>query len=51
MPRVPLLGRENLPIDKQDLYGQIEAHRGHVARPFMALLNSPDVANSVASLG
>ena len=51
MPRIPLLGRENLPIDKQGFYDQIEAHRGHVARPFMALLNSPEVANSVAALG
>lgn len=51
MPRVPLLTREDLPPDKQELYDQIAAHRGHVARPFAALLNSPEAATRVARVG
>ncbi len=51
MSRVPYLTRDDLPPDKRDLYDQIAAHRGHVARPFEALLNSPDVASRVAMIG
>jgi alkylhydroperoxidase family enzyme len=51
MPRVPLLARENLASDKQELFDQIAAHRGHVAKPFAALLNSPEVATRVAMVG
>jgi 4-carboxymuconolactone decarboxylase len=51
LPRVPFLIREDLPTDKQELYDQIAAHRGHVARPFAALLNSPEAASRVAMLG
>ena len=51
MPRVPFLTREILPTDKQELYDQIAAHRGHVARPFAALLNSPEAAYRAAMLG
>lgn len=51
MSRVPYLTKENLPQDKQGLYDQIAEHRGHVARPFEALLNSPEVATRVALLG
>ncbi|MBI4340563.1 MAG: carboxymuconolactone decarboxylase family protein [Chloroflexi bacterium] len=51
MPRIPLLTREQLPGDKQPLYDQIAGPRGHVAPPFAALLNSPDVAARVAALG
>ena len=51
MPRVPFLNREDLPPDKQEMYDQIAAHRGHVARPFAALLNSPDAAARLAMLG
>ncbi len=51
MPRVPFLTREDLHPDKQELYDQIATHRGHVARPFAALLNSPDTASKVAMLG
>ncbi|MBI4197751.1 MAG: carboxymuconolactone decarboxylase family protein [Chloroflexi bacterium] len=51
MPRAPLLAREMLPPDKQPLYDQIAAQRGHVAPPFAALLNSPEVAARVAALG
>ena len=51
MARVPLLNREDLPPDKKELYDQIAALRGHVARPFSALLNSPEIAASVARIG
>ena len=51
MPRVPLIAKEDLPQDKHALYEQMAAHRGHVARPFAALLNSPEVASSVALVG
>ena len=51
MPRVPLITKEDLPQDKHSLYDQMAAYRGHVARPFAALLNSPDVASSVALVG
>jgi 4-carboxymuconolactone decarboxylase len=48
---VPFLTREDLPPNKQELYDQIAAYRGHVARPFAALLNSPEAASKVAMLG
>ena len=51
MSRVPFLTRDDLPPDKRELYDQIASHRGHVARPFEALLNSPDVASRVALIG
>ena len=51
MARVPFLTRDGLPSDKRVLYDQVAAHRGHVARPFAALLNSPDVASRVAMIG
>ena len=51
MPRVPLITKEDLPQDKHGLYDQMAAYRGHVAEPFAALLNSPDVASSVAMVG
>ena len=51
MPRVPYLNGEDMPSDKQELYNQIAVHRGHVARPFAALLNSPETAAKVAALG
>lgn len=51
MPRVPLLTREDMPSEKQELYDQIASYRGHVARPFAALLNSPETAARVAMVG
>ena len=51
MARVPYLAKEDLPLDKQELYDEIASHRGHVARPFAALLNSPEAAARVAILG
>jgi 4-carboxymuconolactone decarboxylase len=51
MARVPYKSREDLPTEKRELYDQIASQRGHVARPFAALLNSPGVAASVAAMG
>ena len=51
MARVPYLSRDDLPPDKRNLYDRVASTRGHVARPFAALFNSPDVANSVAAVG
>ena len=51
MARVPLLTREDLQADKKEFFDQIAALRGHVARPFSALLNSPDIAASIARVG
>jgi 4-carboxymuconolactone decarboxylase len=51
MTRVPLLSKADLPPEKQIFYEEISSHRGHVARPFEALLNSPEVASKVAMLG
>ena len=51
MARVSYISREDLPASKRDLYDQIASQRGHVARPFAALLNSPEVASRVAAIG
>jgi 4-carboxymuconolactone decarboxylase len=51
MTRVPFLSKEDLPINKQNFYDEIFSLRGHVARPFEALLNSPELASKVAMLG
>ena len=51
MARVPILTKEDLPPDKQELHDQIAAYRGHVPKPYAALLNSPEVASRVAMLG
>ena len=51
MARVPYVSKNDLPAEKQALYDQIASQRGHVARPFTALLNSPEVAARVAAVG
>ena len=51
MARVPYVSRDDLPSNKRDLYDQIASQRGHVARPFSTLLNSPEVAARVAAVG
>jgi len=51
VPRVPYLTRDDLPADKQEIHDHIATRRGHLARPFSALLNSPDTASNVALLG
>lgn len=51
MARVPYITREDLPEEKHSIYDQIASHRGDVAHPFRALLNSPDLAGKVAAVG
>ena len=51
MSRVPYLSREDLSEGKGAIYDRIASQRGHVARPFAALLNSPDLAGRVAAVG
>ena len=51
MPRLNLISKESLPSNQQHLYEAIAAQRGHVAPPFAALLNSPEIAAKVAALG
>lgn len=51
MPRLSLISKESLPPSQQHLYEEIAAQRGHVAPPFAALLNSPEIATKVAAIG
>lgn len=51
MSRVAYITREDLPEGKRTIHDQIASHRGDVARPFQALLNSPDLAGKVAAVG
>lgn len=51
MPRVPYVSREELPAEKRGAYDRIAGTRGAVLNVFRALLNSPDIADAVASLG
>ncbi|MBI3916386.1 MAG: hypothetical protein HY322_05200 [Betaproteobacteria bacterium] len=52
MPRIPLVTRHgDLPAPNQHFFDRIIRTRGRVAAPFQVLLNSPDVADRVASVG
>jgi 4-carboxymuconolactone decarboxylase len=51
MPRIPAVTREDLPPDKRSIYDVIGESRGRVSGPFPVLLNSPEVASRIASLG
>jgi len=51
MVRVPYVSRDDLPPNKRHVYDEIGSRRGHVARPFAVLLNSPDLAQRVAAVG
>ncbi len=51
MSRVPYVSREDLSESGSAIYDQIASQRGHVARPFAALLNSPELAGRVAAVG
>ena len=51
MPRIPTVTRETLPADQRAIYDAIAESRGHVAGPFPVLLNSPEVASRIATLG
>ncbi|CAI8037670.1 hypothetical protein GBAR_LOCUS21083 [Geodia barretti] len=56
MARVPYVSREDLPAEKQSIYDHIEATRGGIdgkgiPNSFRLLLNSPDAAEAVGTLG
>ena len=56
MARVPYVLREDLPAEKQSVYDHIEATRGGIdgkgiPNSFRLLLNSPDAAEAVGTLG
>ena len=56
MARIPYIGKDDLPADKQHIYDQIEATRGGIdghgmPNSFRLLLNSPDAAEAVGRLG
>ena len=51
MARVPFATRENLTPDGQVVWDEIETSRGGVARNYAALLNNPQAAGSLATLG
>lgn len=51
MPRVPILTENDLPEKEKQFYTKIKAKRDHVAPPFAALLNTPELAAQVASIG
>ena len=52
MARIPLIDKkEKLPPENQALYDAIAQSRGRVGGPFLALLNSPPIAERTAHLG
>ena len=57
MARLPYISREDLPPDKHHIYDRIAETRGgagtsgEAPRAFQLILNSPDAAGAVASLG
>lgn len=51
MPRIPAVIRESLPPEKQHIYDAIGESRGRVSGPFPVLLNSPELASRIATLG
>ena len=51
MARVPFATRENMTPDGQQIWDEIESSRGGVARNYAALLNNPQAAGRLATLG
>ena len=51
MARVPFATREDLTPDGQVVWDEIETSRGGVARNYAALLNNPQAAGNLATLG
>jgi 4-carboxymuconolactone decarboxylase len=51
MPRVPFAKRGNLTPAGQQIWDEIESSRGGVARNYAALLNNPEAAGKMATLG
>ena len=51
MARVPFAKREDLSTDGQKVWDEIHSSRGGVARNYAALLNNPQAAGAMATLG
>ena len=51
MARVPITTRETMSPDGQKIWDEIETSRGGVARNYAALLNNPQAAGRMATLG
>ena len=52
MSRIPLITKhEDLPAEQQHFFDRIIRTRGRVSEPFQVLLNSPEVAERLASVG
>ena len=51
MARVPYINREDLKESHQDIYDNIAKTRGKVSNVFSALLNNPDAAKAVTTVG
>ena len=51
MARVPFATRESMSPEGQKIWDEIETSRGGVARNYAALLNNPQAAGSMATLG
>jgi 4-carboxymuconolactone decarboxylase len=52
LSRIPLVTKhEDLPAEGQHFFDRIVRTRGRVAEPFQVLLNSPEVADRLASVG
>ena len=51
MARVPYITKEDLPPEKQQIFDRIVGTRGAVLHVHQALLNSPDAAEAVATVG
>jgi 4-carboxymuconolactone decarboxylase len=51
LARVPYVQRDQMPPDKLGIYDRIASTRGSVQNVFAALLNSPDAAEAVTSMG
>lgn len=51
MPRLPYLNREDLAPEKRHIFDHIAGTRGGTLRVFQSMLNSPDAAEIVGSMG
>ena len=51
MARVPLTTRDTMTPDGQEVWDEIESSRGGVARNYAAILNNPQAAKYMATLG
>lgn len=52
MPRVPYIGKDQLPTNQRDIYEQIGKPRGgRVPKVFELFLNSPEFAGKIADVG